>query len=309
MRLSVVIPTHNRPQRLRKLLQSLQQQNLDAAIFEIIVVPNLREPWVDDRKFIEDWESFNFKIEISGKRGVNKARNLGLKIARAPIVLFLDDDCILEDQSFLEKILVAHSCYPEAVVIGGCYQVSKNAKAMDKAYNCLSRHWQNNDNFGEYRSSRLVGGNVSYKKNRLLEKNLLFDESISFGATESEFHQRVEGAGFQCLFLDSLKVTHQTELSAGELVRKAIRQAEGHKKFNIEEGFSREHYSTWQPHRLLWAREMANCDQEFDEIVQGIAVYDLAYKSQCENPGVDEDKVVRKVLMSFSKHWQGEVSL
>ncbi len=85
MKLSVVIPTHHRPEPLRRCLASLAQQDLPAADFEIIVVADGPEPRPDASV---QW------LELPQNQGQSAARNAGANLAQAPTLLFLDDDMV-----------------------------------------------------------------------------------------------------------------------------------------------------------------------------------------------------------------------
>lgn len=309
LKLSIVVPTHRRSNSLFDLLESIENQSLFRELFEVLIISNFKESYLGKPEFKERWKNLNLKTHVVGRKGVNRARNCGLRKTNAPIVLFLDDDCFLSDGEFFEKVLLAHLNFPEAAAIGGCYEVEREAGAIDKAYNCLSRHWQALDSYGEYKSTRLVGGNVSYKRKFLSSPDFYFNENIQFGATEAEFHKRLEANGRLCLFLDSLVVFHRTHLAASDLVRKAIRQAHGHIKYKIEEGFSREHYSTFQPHRLLRARLLAKNSNEMEEILKNITLYDHAYQLACQEPSLDEGKAMKRIFKEASKKWNVGVGL
>lgn len=95
--LSVVIPTHKRPQFLSQAIESALQAAPDGEV-EVIVVPN----GADD-----SWKEVanNFKNDSRAhwhpisKPHANSARNKGLKAARGKYVRFLDDDDYLSKKS------------------------------------------------------------------------------------------------------------------------------------------------------------------------------------------------------------------
>lgn len=97
LHLSVVVPTYERYECLRDTLTFLQSQK--GCSFEILVVdqtpPSRRQKLGGSsvRYFIQDMPS------------ASAARNLGLLEARGEIVLFIDDDVIIEDNWFLTKHL------------------------------------------------------------------------------------------------------------------------------------------------------------------------------------------------------------
>jgi len=114
MRISVVVPTFNRPQQLKKCLQGL---NVDfPGDAEVIVVSD-----GGDRALFPDMSTFasqlNLKVIHADHGGPAAARNIGLAEVRAPIVLFLDDDCIPEP-GWVEQMTSSVSLNPP-VAAGG----------------------------------------------------------------------------------------------------------------------------------------------------------------------------------------------
>jgi GT2 family glycosyltransferase len=88
--LSLIIPTRNRPQQLRRCLEALLEQ--DAMPGEVIVVDNAPESAVT-REVVGD---FAFATYVGEKRaGLDQARNAGISVARKPLLAFCDDDVVL----------------------------------------------------------------------------------------------------------------------------------------------------------------------------------------------------------------------
>jgi glycosyltransferase involved in cell wall biosynthesis len=97
--ISVVIPTFNRPDLLRRCLESLIVQTMDPLSFEIIVVADGPSKSTEeavaglrDRISVPDVRY----LESPVHRGPAAARNLGWKSARGTIIAFTDDDCIAQ---------------------------------------------------------------------------------------------------------------------------------------------------------------------------------------------------------------------
>jgi GT2 family glycosyltransferase len=298
MDLSVVIPSHLRFKPLLELLESLSQQDLPKEQYEVLVISNLEDPFYKSDEFKKKMEPFQGLYRWVGAINVNRARNLGIQIAKGDVVQLLDDDCLMLESDFLSRVIDLHEAYADATAIGGTYAPMPKADPIDKAYNCVARQWQELDFFGYYHSTRLVGGNVSYKSKKLREACERFDESIQFGATEAEFHLRLQKKGYQTLYLSSLKVAHKTELDPRKLVEKAYRQARGHQRFGVEEGFSAKSYRTFQSTRDLEALRMADSETEYLRIIKYMNLYDWAYNLALENPQWDDRKVYSK-----SKSW------
>lgn len=96
MLVSVIIPTHNRPERLAVALQSVQTQDFDGEL-EVIVVNDNGVP-VDD--VVEAaGRSLNVRlINQTAQGGCGAARNSGLEVAEGEYVAFLDDDDVFSPQ-------------------------------------------------------------------------------------------------------------------------------------------------------------------------------------------------------------------
>jgi GT2 family glycosyltransferase len=99
MRVSVVVPTHERPQLLACCLDHLARQDLETSQFEIIVVDDgsSREASVANHAFASRAARGRPGLAIhylhsSDNLGPAAARNRGWRCARASVIAFTDDD-------------------------------------------------------------------------------------------------------------------------------------------------------------------------------------------------------------------------
>ena len=84
---SVVIPTYQRPELLRKLLGLLEEQTFRS--FEVVVVDQSTPPF--DPTTVRP--SFHIEYVHTDVAGATRARNLGVARARGHVIAFTDDDC------------------------------------------------------------------------------------------------------------------------------------------------------------------------------------------------------------------------
>ena len=114
-RVSVLIATHDRPELLRACLASFAAQTLDRSDFEVVLVDDgSREPVVP--RLIDEMAD---RLQIVGLRirhaGRAAAKNLAVMLARAPVVLFFDDDDRAAPD-YLERHLAGHDTRPQETV-------------------------------------------------------------------------------------------------------------------------------------------------------------------------------------------------
>jgi GT2 family glycosyltransferase len=96
VKISIIIPTYNRPARLASCLESLVQQSYPRENFEVIVVDDGGS--VDLEPDIESVDtSLNIKLVRQKNTGPAGARNTGVANATGEFIAFLDDDCALSE--------------------------------------------------------------------------------------------------------------------------------------------------------------------------------------------------------------------
>jgi GT2 family glycosyltransferase len=220
MQLSVVIPAISFNGQLEKCLKSIvKQHNVE---LDVWVVFNPRKPLT----VTSSWPSwFHF---IESEKGVNCARNLGLKNAKHDLVFFLDSDCELFDPNYLEKFGFQMRSRPHAAGMGGTYSLPANSKAIDKAYHYIQMNWLKQQILSEaFNTSSLIGGNMLLRKSKL--KGSYFDEKIIFGGSEREFFVRLGLQGSEFYLDMNASVLHHSNLSFEEFIKKAKSQGRGEK--------------------------------------------------------------------------------
>ncbi|HZP87464.1 MAG TPA: glycosyltransferase family 2 protein [Burkholderiales bacterium] len=93
---SVIVPTHNRPELLHQALHSLAQQTL--ANWEAIVVDDGSAPAVDAMALTRCFGTRVRVLHHHARRSGAAAKNTGLRCAMGRLITFLDDDDLLAPQ-------------------------------------------------------------------------------------------------------------------------------------------------------------------------------------------------------------------
>src|SRR3712207_5516647 len=89
---SVVIPTLGSYDTLRRVLDGYSRQSIDAERFELIVVADVAERNPDAVAEVIETSPVPVLLSQGGRPGASANRNRGSHLARAPIVLFTDND-------------------------------------------------------------------------------------------------------------------------------------------------------------------------------------------------------------------------
>lgn len=98
--ISIVIPAYNVASYIRDCLEAVRRQTLDACRFEVIVIDDgsTDHTLALLQQLKAEWAFDGLNIVHQPNGGPAAARNRGVALARAPIVVFLDSDCIAEPQ-------------------------------------------------------------------------------------------------------------------------------------------------------------------------------------------------------------------
>ncbi|MDE0092756.1 MAG: glycosyltransferase family 2 protein, partial [Oligoflexia bacterium] len=232
MTLSIIIPTHKRFFQVQQLLNSIAEQNFPHKDLQVLLISNLKDEKL--RKTLSHWEKvfFDFNYIEVGLKGVNKARNMGIRFARGDILYFLDDDCVLDGIDHLSHLILEHQ--KKAMGIGGDYK-TVDTYGLEKFYQDNTDQWIQQHSVAEKsQSEQLVGGNASYKR-EVFDRGFYFDPLISFGGSEENFNRALRGQGWTLLFVEKLSVLHRIKLNWFSFIKKSFKQGFGSVKSQFKE--------------------------------------------------------------------------
>ena len=114
----------------------------------------------------------NYRCISTQEIGLSKSRNMAIQNAKEDICLFADDDVILEDQA--EQVInQAYHTYLDADII--CFFIeSLNANRKIKK--------MKNRKVGFLKTMRIASFQITFKRKKILEKGLQFDEEFGAGS-------------------------------------------------------------------------------------------------------------------------------
>ena len=133
---SVVIPTRNRQAQLRTCVEAVLACGTSAA-FEVVVVDDGSIPPVTEEQLPP---SPALRIVTGAGQGPAVARNLGLLAARAPIVLFTDDD-VVPAATWIDAAHRHLGAHPDAVAVEGPITSPPWDPLFESSLSCDSSHY------------------------------------------------------------------------------------------------------------------------------------------------------------------------
>jgi len=106
---SVIIPTYNRDELLRRAMESVLNQTFDD--FELIVVDGAKSD--ETKGLVKSFGDKRLRYVPQKGKGIANARNIGIKKARGEFIAFLDDDDIWKPEK-LERQIQGFKELPES---------------------------------------------------------------------------------------------------------------------------------------------------------------------------------------------------
>jgi GT2 family glycosyltransferase len=119
---SIVIPTYNRLERLKRVIACLEAQDYPRSAFEVIVVADgCADGTVEYLASLTDGEAttpLRLMAVLGENQGPSGARNRGVAEASGRLVLFLDDDVMPEPRLVSEHVRAHEAIGPGVAVLG-----------------------------------------------------------------------------------------------------------------------------------------------------------------------------------------------
>lgn len=197
--LSIIIPTYNRRDILKKCLIALFNQAYSVSNFEAIVIDDgSTDGTKEEIEHILSYTPVELKYFKQGHKGPTAARNIGIRNAKGDVILFLGDDIIAEEH-LLEEHYKFHMQTPENNALLGLIKWHPDLK-INPFMDFLSRdvqfgyrHIKDKENLPFY---YFITSNVSIKRSFLIKNDLYFDEDFIYPILDDfEFAYRLKDKG------------------------------------------------------------------------------------------------------------------
>ena len=240
--ISVVVPSYRRPELLPRLVAALEAQTTPSERIEVIIVDNGSHD--ETAEVLEDLAHRSplrvRPLSVDVNRGPAAARNLGWRSAVAPVIAFIDDDCVPDPRWVESGLRLLGADRRIGIVQGRTIQPSDQARTPWTVYRQVRQ------------LSGLWEGCNLFVRREALEDSGGFDESIGWYGEDTALGWSVVEAGWEGAFEDDALVTHD---QAERSVRWHMEQAflEGN-HIGLAKRFPGFHATFWRP----WAYRRRN---------------------------------------------------
>jgi len=218
-RLSVVIPNWNGAEHLPTCLDSLRRQTVDDA--EVIVVDNGSSD--DSLELLERHYPEVRVLALNENRGFAGACNAGMRTARGPFIVLLNNDTEV-DERWLEEVLAAFERHPRAGMVASKMLLFDQRDRFHTAGDFYRLDglpgnrgvWQRDE--GQYDEEEYVfgacGGSAAYRR-AMLEDVGLLDEDFFYSCEDVDLAWRAQLAGWRCVYTPQAVVYHKLSATGG----------------------------------------------------------------------------------------------
>jgi glycosyltransferase involved in cell wall biosynthesis len=216
MMISVIIPHLNQPDGLEACLRSLEAQNLDPSLFEIIVVDNGSA--VAPHEIVARYSRARLLRE--SQPGPGPARNTGTRSATGDVFAFIDADCRAHPD-WLRAAVQALYSLPSRTILGGDVRIWRNEAGSFTAIEAY-------ESVFAYRFKLYIEQHGFSGTGNLVMFREHFETIGPFAgievAEDMEWGQRACSAGFRFRYVPEMIVFHPARRSLEELYAKWDRQ-------------------------------------------------------------------------------------
>jgi GT2 family glycosyltransferase len=208
--ISVVVPHLNQPEALGRCLESLAAQEA-APPFEVIVVDNGSAALPE-----APCAAHGARLLTEALPGPGPARNRGVAAARAPVLAFIDADCIA-GPGWLAAIAARFAGDAAAQVLGGDVRIAQ----ADPARPTLLEAYES---VYAYRMDRYIREQGFTGTGNLAMRRAVFDAVGPFGgigiAEDIDWGKRASRIGYPPVYVPDMRVYHPARKTFSELQQK-----------------------------------------------------------------------------------------
>ena len=219
MKLSVIICTYNRDKYIYNVLKSIAEDDFLPEKFEIILVNNNSTDNTESecKRFRSDFPQPEFHYFVETNQGLSYARNRGIKEAAGEILIYVDDDAVVQ-KGYLQAYYAFFEQHLQAMAAGGpiipVYETQKPKWMSHFTLPMMTGYLYKGDRVLEFKGGEYpIGANTAFRKS-VFEKVGLFNVDLGrkggnlMGAEEKDIFDKMRSLGMKYYYLPGAILHH-----------------------------------------------------------------------------------------------------
>jgi glycosyltransferase involved in cell wall biosynthesis len=222
--ISVIVPVLNMGKTIRATLDSLMKLDYPEEKLEIIIVDGMSRDGT--REIVKEYP---VQLVDQEGRGLNAARNTGIKHSSGELLAYTDGDCVLP-ANWAMKIA---DNFNEPVIgfVGGTMQgydrSSILSNYLDESFFQVTPGFRYRIETNDLKLMQFpAGANMAFRR-RSLERVKFFDENITYGFDDLQPVEELGFKGFRIILDPDVKILHQHRSTLKELLKQHFNYGRG----------------------------------------------------------------------------------
>ena len=218
--LIVIVCTYNRAKYIGNLLESIAANDLPRNEYEIVLVDNNCTDNTHEicETFVESHKDVNFRYVKEQEQGLSAARNKGIKEAKGDVLVYVDDDALV-DTWYLRTIVEYMDAHPEISAVGGpiipLYEDTEEPKWMTHfTRELLCGYLYFGEQERSFPGDRYPGGGNAAYRAEVFKEVGLFNTALGrkgdglMGSEEKDIFDKMKAQGMRFMYLPKMILHH-----------------------------------------------------------------------------------------------------
>lgn len=217
--LSVIICTYNRDKYIYNVLKSLAENTLPNEAYEIVLVNNNCSDDTESecQRFCHDYPGVHFHSVTETNQGLSYARNRGIKEAHGDLLVYVDDDALVNPE-YLQTYADFFASHPEAEAAGGPiipkYETEEPTWMSHYIKMLLTGYKYNGDTVKEFALNDYPGGGNAAYRASVFEQVGPFNVELGRkgdsleASEEKDIFQKMRALGMKIYYLPTAILYH-----------------------------------------------------------------------------------------------------
>ena len=223
-KVSVLMASHNRKEALMECLEALSRQLLPRGTFEVIVIDDGSRDGTQEL-FRDMQLPVALRFIEQENAGAASARNRGLPFVQSELVLFINDDTILFQNTVRGHLEAHRELDSQRAIVLGTFE--QPAEECEKTLTRLLEASTLVFGYHAFEKGADVGGVNFYTCNLSLPTEAvraagLFDEEFPMFGEDTDYGLRLENMGYRIHYREELRATHRHILPFESIERRQV---------------------------------------------------------------------------------------